>query len=276
MPSASSPGWGEARRQGSSATGTRNSPNTIKGASSRSTGPSGRSFFARSSPMGTTYRTTLEVFLEPKGNSGFAPTDAVVAPDGALLISIGGRKTPRARSIASRMWEEGRARRAQGSNVCAGGDPRGPPTARCLVAGSLGTRGEDAGEGAVPGGDPRRSPRQRGQGAAPSRSSPTSSRGCRRRRPGPAESPPSDAVRAAVAWSCGRLPCPGSPALLERLALDADPRVRLRARIARRPSPGHRGRSTATRIHRGEPDTRPSPTRVSGRPRRISPRDCRV
>jgi putative membrane-bound dehydrogenase-like protein len=39
------------------------------------------------------YRTAAEVFLEPTGTHGFAPTDAVVAPDGALLISIGGRRT---------------------------------------------------------------------------------------------------------------------------------------------------------------------------------------
>lgn len=34
-----------------------------------------------------------EVFLEPLGTQGFAPTDLAVAPDGSLFISIGGRKT---------------------------------------------------------------------------------------------------------------------------------------------------------------------------------------
>lgn len=34
-----------------------------------------------------------EVFLEPTGTEGFAPTDIAVAPDGALFISIGGRRT---------------------------------------------------------------------------------------------------------------------------------------------------------------------------------------
>lgn len=34
-----------------------------------------------------------EIFLEPTGTEGFAPTDVVVAPDGALLVSIGGRRT---------------------------------------------------------------------------------------------------------------------------------------------------------------------------------------
>ncbi len=39
------------------------------------------------------YVAHRELFLEPTGTSGFAPTDIVVAPDGSLLISIGGRRT---------------------------------------------------------------------------------------------------------------------------------------------------------------------------------------
>src|SRR2546429_4615822 len=38
-------------------------------------------------------KTQPEIFLEPVGTHGFAPTDVVVAPDGSLFISIGGRKT---------------------------------------------------------------------------------------------------------------------------------------------------------------------------------------
>src|SRR2546429_9283110 len=38
-------------------------------------------------------KTQPEIFLEPIGTHGFAPTDVVVAPDGSLFISIGGRKT---------------------------------------------------------------------------------------------------------------------------------------------------------------------------------------
>ena len=53
----------------------------------------GRIFFAPTEPSGATYEMPTEVFLEPMGTAGFAPTDAVVAPDGALLVSIGGRKT---------------------------------------------------------------------------------------------------------------------------------------------------------------------------------------
>lgn len=39
------------------------------------------------------YVTHPEVFAEPIGSHGFAPTDIVQANDGSLLISIGGRKT---------------------------------------------------------------------------------------------------------------------------------------------------------------------------------------
>ena len=53
----------------------------------------GRIFFLPLRASGSTYQTTPEVFLEPIGSQGFAPTDAVVAPDGSLLVSIGGRKT---------------------------------------------------------------------------------------------------------------------------------------------------------------------------------------
>jgi putative membrane-bound dehydrogenase-like protein len=55
----------------------------------------GRVWFLPHQPLatGSTYAGQPEVFLEPIGNAGFAPTDAVVAPDGSLLISVGGRKT---------------------------------------------------------------------------------------------------------------------------------------------------------------------------------------
>ena len=53
----------------------------------------GKVYFVTLQPLGASYRATLEIFLEPTGTSGFAPTDAVVAPDGSLLVSIGGRKT---------------------------------------------------------------------------------------------------------------------------------------------------------------------------------------
>jgi putative membrane-bound dehydrogenase-like protein len=53
----------------------------------------GRIYFFPLKSDGTSYQTEPELFLEPIGSHGFAPTDAAVAPDGSLLVSIGGRKT---------------------------------------------------------------------------------------------------------------------------------------------------------------------------------------
>ncbi len=53
----------------------------------------GRVWFTPLVPEGASYKPQAEVFLEPSGSEGFAPTDLCVAPDGALLVSIGGRRT---------------------------------------------------------------------------------------------------------------------------------------------------------------------------------------
>jgi putative heme-binding domain-containing protein len=53
----------------------------------------GKVYFCPLTPNGATYRTQPEVFLESVGTSGFDPTDVVVAPDGSLLICMGGRGT---------------------------------------------------------------------------------------------------------------------------------------------------------------------------------------
>src|SRR5262249_28104579 len=53
----------------------------------------GRIRFAPLLQQGDGYVTKPEIFLEPTGTSGFAPTDIVETTDGALLICIGGRKT---------------------------------------------------------------------------------------------------------------------------------------------------------------------------------------
>src|SRR5688572_6903514 len=53
----------------------------------------GRVWFLPLAPSGASYSTKAEVFLEPTGTEGFAPNDAVVAPDGSLLVSIGERRT---------------------------------------------------------------------------------------------------------------------------------------------------------------------------------------
>jgi putative membrane-bound dehydrogenase-like protein len=53
----------------------------------------GRVYFLPLDPAEEGYKTKPEVFLDPIGNDGFAPTDLAVAPDGALLVCIGGRRT---------------------------------------------------------------------------------------------------------------------------------------------------------------------------------------
>lgn len=53
----------------------------------------GRLHFAPLDDVGSSYVTTPEVFLEPLGTHGFAPTDVAIGPDGALYVSVGGRKT---------------------------------------------------------------------------------------------------------------------------------------------------------------------------------------
>jgi putative heme-binding domain-containing protein len=53
----------------------------------------GKIWFLPLEPDGSSYKTKPEVFLEPIGDNGFAPTDACVAPDGSLFVSIGGRGT---------------------------------------------------------------------------------------------------------------------------------------------------------------------------------------
>lgn len=53
----------------------------------------GKVYFLPLQAAGASYRATPEIFLESIGTQGFDPTDIVVAPDGSLLISIGGRRT---------------------------------------------------------------------------------------------------------------------------------------------------------------------------------------
>ncbi|HVR85335.1 MAG TPA: PVC-type heme-binding CxxCH protein [Planctomycetota bacterium] len=53
----------------------------------------GKIYFFPLKPKGATYTTSPELFLEPTGSEGFAPTDICVAPDGSLYVSIGGRHT---------------------------------------------------------------------------------------------------------------------------------------------------------------------------------------
>ncbi len=53
----------------------------------------GKVYFTPLVPEGASYKSQVEVFLEPTGTEGFAPSDLCVAPDGSLLVSIGGRRT---------------------------------------------------------------------------------------------------------------------------------------------------------------------------------------
>ncbi len=53
----------------------------------------GKVYYCPLTPDKATYKTKPEVFLEAVGANGFDPTDIVVAPDGSLFISMGGRKT---------------------------------------------------------------------------------------------------------------------------------------------------------------------------------------
>ncbi len=53
----------------------------------------GRVYFGALQPQGSGYTVKLELFMETIGTHAFAPSDIVVAPDGALLIASGGRKT---------------------------------------------------------------------------------------------------------------------------------------------------------------------------------------
>ncbi|HJZ92805.1 MAG TPA: hypothetical protein VKE40_18165, partial [Gemmataceae bacterium] len=54
----------------------------------------GKVYFLPLIPEGSSYTPAKpEVFIEPTGMNGFAPTAARVAPDGSLFISIGGRGT---------------------------------------------------------------------------------------------------------------------------------------------------------------------------------------
>jgi putative membrane-bound dehydrogenase-like protein len=65
----------------------------------------GKIYFFPLKAVGASYGTKAEIFLEPTGSEGFAPTDVCVAPDGSLYVSIGGRHT---RGAVYRIEYEGR------------------------------------------------------------------------------------------------------------------------------------------------------------------------
>ena len=53
----------------------------------------GRIYFFPLTRRGSTFATQMEIFMETSGNTGFAPVDAVVGPDGDVFVAIGGRGT---------------------------------------------------------------------------------------------------------------------------------------------------------------------------------------
>ena len=193
----------------------------------------GKVFFIPLRRDRSTYKTEAEVFLEPTGTHGFAPTDAVVAPDGALFVCIGGRRT---RGAVYRVEYIGEGRPASAPDSSSGREAglRAPqprdawsrarwvPAARKLGPGPFHsaildpTLDADARVRAVEvvtelfGGLPADVARlattlgaRGGQGASQ--------------------------VRARVAWSLGRMPVPECGTILPLLAQDPYDRVRLAA-----------------------------------------------
>lgn len=69
----------------------------------------GRIYFVPLTLQGATYCGRPEVFLEPVGQEGFAPTDLAVGKEGELFVSIGGRRT---RGAVYRIRYQGQVERA--------------------------------------------------------------------------------------------------------------------------------------------------------------------
>jgi putative membrane-bound dehydrogenase-like protein len=185
----------------------------------------GKVWFFPLAPDGATYSTRAEVFLEPVGAEGFAPVDIAVAPDGALFIAIGGRRT---RGAVYRVDWTGAApapRRPAGEidGVLDAPQPLDAwsraawmPLARKLGPGPFAAAAADGARSAAArlravevltelfGGLPGEVARAAAGAADP-------------------------LVRARAAWSIGRAPAGGAQDLLPGLAADPDPRVRARA-----------------------------------------------
>jgi putative membrane-bound dehydrogenase-like protein len=187
----------------------------------------GKVWFFPLSAEGAGYSTRAEVFLEPVGAEGFAPVDIAVAPDGALFIAIGGRRT------------RGAVYRVDRTGAASAPPPRGPaegidavldapqpldawsraawmPLARKLGPGPFAAAAVDGARSAPA--------RVRAVevltelfGGLP----PEAARA--------AMGAPDPLVRARAAWSMGRAPFPGARDHLAGLASDPDPRVRCRA-----------------------------------------------
>ena len=89
----------------------------------------GRIHYAPLVRQGDGYVTKTEVFLEPIGTAGFAPTDIVETADGALLVCIGGRKT---RGAVYRIEADGSKDDEPATVLATRAEP--PPSLRDLAA----------------------------------------------------------------------------------------------------------------------------------------------
>ncbi len=200
----------------------------------------GRVFFTPAVPAGASYTVAPDVFLEPIGTHGFAPNDIVVARDGSLLVSIGGRKTrgaiyrieygePGVAALATNWWATAST---EAEAVLTAPQPLDawsrdfwvPVSARLGPAVFLAVASDN---GLLPGA------RMRAieiltelHGGLPADTAALLSR---------ANSPQ---VRARAAWSIGRVPPENYAALLSGLSRDSDATVRraaLEALLDRRP-----------------------------------------
>jgi putative membrane-bound dehydrogenase-like protein len=197
----------------------------------------GKIYFLPLRPGNSSYQSSLEVFLESIGSQGFAPTDAVVAPDGSLFVCTGGRKTRGAVYQIEYVAEP--LRRLTATNWIAmalteqAGVLQAPqpldawsrawwePVARSLGADPF----LDAAA------DTRLSPEERMRAievltelfdGLPT----VTARACAQA--------PSPFVRARTAWSLGTAPCPDFATLLLGLGRDVAPNVRVQALEAMR------------------------------------------
>lgn len=192
----------------------------------------GRIWFGALEPHSTSYATEPIPFLEPMGNAGFAPTDLAVAPDGSLLVSIGGRKTRGGvyritypqdphRLLAISNWVQ---QASTPVDVVLGAPQPLEAWSRALWrprAAALGTRPFDL--------------------AVLAEGLPDSQRiraievlteihgGLMTETAQLATNSRSPFVRGRVAWSLGRIPCKDFGPILLTLSKDANPRVRLAA-----------------------------------------------
>ena len=196
----------------------------------------GKVYFFPLQPDGSSYKTEPEIFLEPIGTHGFAPTDVVVAPDGSLFISIGGRKT---RGAVYHIEYIGK-KSADGASAKTRGEEKREPAAR---ASDL-TEVLDAPQPLDAWSRARWMPVVSRLGPAPFAQAATNAALSIKERVRAIEvltelfkglavniarsgaSDPAAPIRARVAWAIGRVPQSESTGLLAPLALDKDLFVR--------------------------------------------------